>query len=181
MRVRVSRIVLVGLPGAGKTTVGRLLAERLGWAFVDPDREVELAEGLDIPAIFRARGEAAFRKLEAEQVAAALEGERVVVAPGGGWLAQPGARASVPPETVVVWLQVAPAEAARRLGQDSAQRPLLSQGDMATRLAELDGERTAAYAGADVAVRTDDMTPEGVAERLATRLVSEYGIDGGAD
>ena len=87
----------------------------------------------------------------------------------------------MPPETVVVWLQVAPAEASRRLGLDTTPRPLLAQGDMAMRLAQLDGERTAAYASADVAVRTDDMTPEGVAERIATRLVSEYEIDGGAD
>lgn len=181
MRVPVSRIVLVGLPGAGKTTVGRLLAERLGWGFVDPDREVERGEGLDIAAIFRTRGEAAFRRVEAEQVGRALGRERVVVAPGSGWLAQPGARAAVPPETVLVWLRVTPAEAARRLGWDGTPRPLLAPGDMATRLARLDGERRTAYEGADVVVETNDMTPEGVADVIATRLVSEYGIDGGAN
>ena len=181
MRVPVSRVVLVGLPGAGKSTVGALLAELLGWGFVDVDAEIERRQGLDIAAIFRTGGEAAFRALEAEAVRDALSRDALVVAPGGGWAAQPGAVEGVPRATVVVWLQVAPAEAAARLGRDQVQRPLLAEGDMVSRLSELDGERTLAYAKAKMRVRTDDTTPEAVAREIARRLVSEYGIDGRAD
>ena len=181
MRVPVSRVVLVGLPGAGKTTVGALLARQLAWAFVDVDAQVEREQGLDIPAIFRERGEAGFRVHEARTVLRALEQPRVVVAPGGGWAAQPGAVEGVPPGTLLVWLQVEPAQAASRLQRDAVQRPLLAQGDMVSRLTQLDGERSVAYEKAAVAVRTDDTTPEAVAREIARRLVSEYGIDGRAD
>ena len=180
MRVPVSRIVLVGLPGAGKTTVGQQLANRLGWRFVDCDRTVERTVGLDIPAIFRTRGEAEFRRLERAAVAEAMQSDAVVVAPGGGWAAQDGAYQSLPAGTIVVWLQVAPAEAVRRLSEDAVERPLLSHGDMAMRLAELDGERALAYARADMVVETDGRTPEAVVEQLAARLVSEFGVDGRA-
>ena len=181
MRVPVSRVVLVGLPGAGKTTVGRLLAKELGWDFVDVDAEVEREQGLDIPAIFREQGEAGFRVHEARAVRMALERRRLVVAPGGGWAAQPGAIEAVPAGTLLLWLQVDARQAATRLQLDRVQRPLLAQGDMVSRLEQLDGERTAAYARADVVVRTDDTTPEAVAREIARRLVSEYGIDGRAD
>lgn len=180
MRVPV-RIVLVGLPGAGKSSVGRKLADRLGWAFVDPDAEVARGAGLDIAAIFQTHGEPVFRELERRSVDRALARERVVIAPGGGWAAQPGAWDSLPDDTVVVWLQVSPAEAALRLGQDEVVRPLLAHEDMVSRLAQLEGERTLSYARAHVVVVTDGSTPEAVAEEVAARLVSEYGIDGRAD
>lgn len=176
-----SRVLLIGLPGAGKTTVGRLLAERLGWSFADPDTTIAHDTGLDIAAIFHTRGEPAFRGLERKAVARALEGDRVVVAPGAGWAAQVGAWDSLPPDTVVVWLQVSVVEAVRRLGQDPVERPLLSQADMATRLVELEGERSLSYARANIVVNTNDSTPGAVAAEIADRLASEYGIDGRSD
>jgi shikimate kinase len=181
MRVPVSRVVLVGLPGAGKSSAGRRLAERLGWSFLDVDVEVERAVGLDIPAIFRSRGEPAFRRLEAGAVREALRQDGLVIAPGAGWAAQPAALDDLPGGTLVVWLQVGPAVAAERLRRDPVQRPLLAHGDMASRIAQLDGERGDAYRRADLTVRTDDTTPEEVAREIARRLVSEYGIDGRAD
>ena len=181
MRVRVSRVVLVGLSGAGKSTIGPLLAERLRWRFIDPDLEVERATGLDIPAIFRTRGEAEFRQLEAAAVAAALAGERVVIAPGAGWAAQPGALDGIGGATAIVWLRIAPALAARRLEAGGPERPLLARADMASRLDRMHAERSPFYSRADIAVDTDDRAPEDVAAFIAARLAAEYEIDGRAD
>ena len=181
MRVRVSRVVLVGLPGAGKTTVGGLLAKRLGWRFVDPDDLVRSRTGLDIAAIFKGEGERAFREYERVAMEEALRGEQVVIAPGGGWAAQPGAYEQLPEDSVVVWLQVAPVEGARRIQQDEVERPMLAQGDMVVRLSDLEGERMLAYAQAGIVVNTDGRTPEAVAQTIADRLASEYGFDGGSD
>lgn len=180
-RVRLSRVALVGLPGAGKSTIGVLLAARLGWAFADSDAEVERRAGLDIAAIFRERGEAAFRQLEREVVRRILERQRIVIATGGGWIAQPGTIDSLPPDATLVWLQVAPAEAALRLEEGSAERPLLVGGDVATRIAELEGERLLSYSAANIVVDTNGRSPEAIAADIAARLESEYGIDGQAD
>src|SRR5687768_9084397 len=84
------RVVLVGFMGSGKTTVGRQLASRLGWTFVDLDDEVEARAGMSVDELFRARGEAGFRALESEAGAAALGRSATVLAPGGGWSLAPG-------------------------------------------------------------------------------------------
>jgi shikimate kinase len=126
-------------------------------------------------------GEPVFRELEQRSVERALQRERVVIAPGGGWFARPDAVESLPEGTVVVWLQVSPTEAARRLEKDEVVRPLLAHEDMASRLQQLEGERTLSYSRAHVVVGTDGSTPEVVAEQVAASLVSEYGIDGRAD
>ena len=180
-RVRVSRIVLIGLPGSGKSTVGPILARSLDFDFIDADAEVEREAGLDIPAIFRVHGEAAFRELEREAVTRIVRADRVVVAPGGGWAAQPGAIDGLPSGCAVVWLQVSPAEAARRIEGDPGIRPLLEAEDLVAKLGQIEGERLLSYSAAGITVETDAHTPEAVAAEVATRLHSEYGIDGEAD
>ena len=180
-RVRVSRIVLVGLPGAGKSTVGPLLARELGFDFIDVDAEIERDTGLDIPAIFRARGEAGFRDIERRVLDRVVMAEDVVVAPGGGWAAQPGAMKGLPDDSVVVWLQVSVGDATHRLEGETGARPLLDAADLAARLAEIEGERLLAYSAAGIVVDTTDRTPEAVTTDVVARLHSEYGIDGEAD
>ena len=83
--MRVGRIVLIGFMAAGKSTVGRILADRLGWAFVDFDDEIEERTGLAVRDFFRIYGEQAFRELEAELTEELADAEHVVLAPGGGW------------------------------------------------------------------------------------------------
>jgi len=165
-------IVLVGLPGAGKSTVGALLAERLGARFVDLDRWIEERAGRPVSVIFAESGEAEFRRLEREATAALGPERPLVAAPGGGWVMQPGLRRSLAPDALLVWLEVEPAEAARRMGAAAGERPLLA-GDAVDRLERLLAEREAAYAAADMRVRTDGRDPEAVVDELLAGLRSD--------
>lgn len=120
-------IVLIGFMGAGKTTVGRLLAEKVGLPFVDTDEVIERAEGRKVKMIFEQDGESRFRTLEKEAVARALEGPESVVSVGGGAINDPSTRAALEWHTVVL-LDVPYPEAMRRVGQDPG-RPLLHFAD----------------------------------------------------
>ena len=99
-------IVLIGLPGAGKSTVGRIVAERLHAGFVDIDTILIRKEGKPIAMIFAEKGEPAFREMERKEVAAALAHEPAVIVPGGGWAAQPGALDGAKPRGYFVYLKV---------------------------------------------------------------------------
>jgi shikimate kinase len=163
-------LLLVGPMGAGKSHVGRLLAERLGWAFVDVDARVVEAAGRPIPAIFAEEGEPGFRAREARALAEALGRGRQVIATGGGVVLDPVNRAALLGAQCVVYLEVAPQEQLRRLADDR-QRPLLAVADPARRLADLQAEREPLYREvATLAVDTTTYTPERVAEALATLL-----------
>ncbi|GAB6877579.1 3-dehydroquinate synthase [Thermaerobacter litoralis] len=121
------RLILIGLMGAGKTTVGRALAGRLGWAFLDLDELIEQSAGRDVPAIFAQEGEAGFRRREEGALATALALERVVIATGGGVVLSAANRQRLAAEPWVVWLEAPPDELARRLaGPGAATRPLLA-------------------------------------------------------
>jgi shikimate kinase len=157
--------VLVGPPGSGKTTVGRLVAERLGVELRDTDADVVAATGQEISAIFVDQGEAAFRALEREAVRTALEEHTGVLALGGGAVLDPGTRRLLDGRRVV-FLHVGLADAARRVGLDTS-RPLLL-GNVRGRLKALLEERDPLYREvATVVVDTSGRTPEDVAEETA--------------
>ena len=156
---------------AGKSAVGRVLAERLGWDFVDFDEAIRARTGRSPAAIIREDGEVAFRAAEAELTAVVAGRERVVLAPGGGWMTQPELADSLGPGTVRVWLRVSPAEAVRRAAADGTDRPLMGPPEgRVDRMARLLHERESRYRTAELDVATDDMSPERVAEEILRRL-----------
>jgi shikimate kinase len=173
-RAQLDRVLLVGFMGSGKTSVGKVVAERLGWRFLDFDHVIEAETGLSVADIFRQRGEAAFRALE-EQVARRLLAEKdVVLASGGGWAAAPGRLAEVPPGTATFWLQVSPPEAIRRAGVASGTRPLLARPDAPEEAARLIAERAPHYKDAMWAVDTERSTVLDVAARVLRILAEAY-------
>jgi shikimate kinase len=158
-------IVLVGFMGAGKTTVGQLLAGRLGVPFADSDVVVEQRTGRLVREIFAEDGEAAFRALEHQVIAGLLDGPDLVLALGGGAAEHPQTRGRLS-RLPVVYLQVSYDHALRRVGGDSG-RPLLARPD----LPALYQRRLAVYAGvATVTVGTDGRPPEAVTADILARL-----------
>ncbi len=147
-------IVLIGLPGSGKTTVGRLVAERLGAGFVDVDAIIERREGRPITLIFAEKGEAAFREMERKEMETALAAEPAVIAPGGGWAAQPGAIDSAKSHALVIYLYTRPETAAQRAAP-SGTRPLLGGEDPAGQMRQLHKDREPFYRNAHAHVDTD--------------------------
>jgi 3-dehydroquinate synthase len=175
--MRARTIWLVGAMGAGKSAVGARLAARLGLPFVDADAEIERAAGLRVAEIFAREGEAGFRARERAAIEA-LAGRPAVVALGGGAIAQPGAAERLAATGTVVWLRARPETLAARVG-DAADRPLLAGLGPAARLARLAAllaEREPCYATAHVAIDTDGIDAETVAERLAVRLAARSAV-----
>jgi shikimate kinase len=166
----VTRVVLVGLPGAGKSTTGRRLAKILAVPFADSDDLVEAAEGRPVPQIFAESGEPAFRAVESAAIVAALPTLTGVLALGGGALTTEATRAALVAEGITVVLLRATATTLRERVGDGAGRPLLA-GDAAARLDALAAARTPVYeAAATLAVDTDGRSPGQVAATVAARL-----------
>ena len=159
----------MGLPGAGKSAIAPLLAQRVGFEAVDLDEAVERMAGMTVAAIFETRGEERFRDLEARALAEALDRPRSVVACGGGILVRPENRARLEERAWVAWLTVDPVVAAARLARGATpERPLLRGDPSGAALVALLAERAAAYAAAaDVQVPASEGTPDAVAERIA--------------
>lgn len=154
-------VVLVGSSGAGKTVVGSLLAARLTWSFLDLDAEVERLAGCTIADLFEREGEGSFRDLEARVTRSARVTRHTVVSTGGGWMARAELRDTWP-GAVRVWLRVEPGVAAARLARDRSTRPLLAGPYPESELRRLLTGRIPAYRLAEMAVRTDGLSPEAV-------------------
>ena len=167
-------IVLIGLPGSGKSVVGRLAAERLTAGFVDIDAIVERREGRPIAMIFAEKGEAAFRDMERKEVETALAGEPAVIAPGGGWAAQPGAIDAAKPHALVIYLHARPETAAQRAVPEGT-RPALSGEDPVTRMRLLQKERELFYRSAHAQVETDRKSVSQVATEVVRLAQSSAG------
>jgi shikimate kinase/3-dehydroquinate synthase len=162
-------LVLVGLMGAGKTSIGRRLAARLGLPFRDADVEIEAAAGCSIPELFARYGEAAFRDGEKRVIRRLLAGEQMVLAFGGGAFVDADTRAAVRAEAVSVWLRAELPTLVRRVS-GRVGRPLLASGDPNEILARLMGVRHQFYAEADVIVDCNDETPEATTEKVLDAL-----------
>ena len=166
-------LVLVGLPGAGKTSVGQIIAEQLNWTFVDLDRAIEAEVGLSVAEIFQRMGEKYFRGLEADLTKRLTSQHQVVFAPGGGWITNPALAVSLPAESVMVWLQVQPQHALARLRASGVTRPLLQVDDALARMQQLLHERSALYERADISFDTDECDPQHVAEMIYQWLIKQ--------
>lgn len=157
---------LTGMMGAGKSAVGRLLAERRHLPFYDVDQMIEAATGLTIPELFMERGEESFRQIEAGIVGEAAAAESGVIATGGGTVLSEENVAAMQATGTVVLLRASPKELDRRLA-GSAGRPLLSGRDRSVRIAQLLEARSGAYErAADVSIDTDGRDPADIATRI---------------
>ena len=160
-------LVLVGPMGAGKTTVGRLVAGLLGWPFLDMDAELERRFGCPIAEVFAAEGETVFRQAEAALCQELATPAGQVVAAGGGAIVSPANRAALAAGGVLIALTAPPATLLARLNSPAIQqRPLLRGADPAAALAALLARRAAAYAAIALQVDTTGRTPEAVAEAV---------------
>src|SRR5262245_55813717 len=122
-------IILVGLPGSGKSTVGALLAATLGRPFLDFDTELERRQGKPIAQIFGELGEAGFRELERKLTEDMKAQGGMILSPGGGWIGDPAVVALLRPPAVLVYLRVRPETALKRLAGAAGSRPLLNRPD----------------------------------------------------
>ena len=172
-------IVLVGMMGAGKTSVGRRLAARLDIPFVDADSEIEAAAGMTIPEIFSIHGETYFRSGEARVIARLLDGGPQVLSTGGGAFMNPDTRAAIRQKGIGFWLK-ADFEVLLRRVRRRTDRPLLKSDDPAETLKRLIAERYPTYGEADVTIHSRDVPHERIVEEILAALPPVLGMAEGA-
>ncbi|MCW5772414.1 MAG: shikimate kinase [Rhodospirillaceae bacterium] len=164
-------IVMIGMMGAGKSAIGRRLAQKLGMPFVDADTEIERAAGCSIEDIFSEHGESAFRDGERRVIARLLEGPPGVLATGGGAFMDPETRARLRERAITIWLKADLDTLVERVARRS-NRPLLKQGDPRETLARLIALRYPVYAEADITVETGDTPASTTVERVIEALAA---------
>ena len=162
-------IALIGLMGAGKSSLGRRLAQRLGLPFVDADVEIESAAALTIEEIFERHGEAVFREGERRVVARLLDGPTQVLATGGGAYMDPTTRALLRERALTLWLRADVDVLLSRLVRRN-NRPLLKSGDPRAVLERLMAERYPVYVEADIVVDSIDGPIEAMVDRVMAAL-----------
>lgn len=168
-------IVLVGLMGAGKSTVGRRLARRLGLPFVDSDTEIEDAAGLSAGEVFQRFGERDFRDGERRVVARLAEGPVRVIATGGGAFVNDNTRALLNDKCITVWLDAPVDLLTERTARRPETRPMLTNGSRAETLARLNEERRPAYAQAHIHVTSDGSAHAAVVDRIVAAIDRHLG------
>ena len=167
-------LILVGLPGSGKSTVGRAVATQLSRTFLDLDLEIERREGKSISEIFGEQGEAYFRAKELALTKELQQVGNMILAPGGGWITNPDVVGLLRPPGRLIYLRVLPETALRRLGNRRTLRPLLSRPDPGAELERLYGQRRGAYETADHVVDTELYSLQRVIEKVM-ELASSVG------
>jgi len=167
-----SHVFLVGFMGAGKSTVGTLVAQKMGMPFVDLDRTVESADGRAISRIFAEDGEARFRQLEAAALSSLAEAPSSVVACGGGVVTRDENRGVLRSLGTVVYLRVTVEEMLARVGDDPSRPLLAGGGGVLAATALLDARESLYSAVSDVVIDTVDRTPESVADEIVSFLRS---------
>ena len=163
-------IVLIGMMGVGKSSIGRRLGARLGIPFIDADAEIEKAAGMSIADIFARHGEAAFRSGEARVIARLLNGGPQVLATGGGAVMNPETRALIQKKGVSIWLSAEFELLLRRISKRKAERPMLQTADPAATLRELLAKREPIYTQADLTVESRDVPHDAVVVEILERL-----------
>jgi shikimate kinase len=161
-------VFLIGMMGAGKSTIGRLLAEAIGFEFVDADRELESRSGVTIPTIFEIEGEAGFRRREAALLEELTARQRIVLATGGGAVLEPQTRQRLRERGLVIYLRTTADEVHRRTRRDKS-RPLLRTDNPRERIEQLIAEREPLYAeAAHLTIHSAASNPKKLVQRLAT-------------
>lgn len=166
----VPHIVLVGLAGAGKSTVGQLLAEALQRSFLDFDVEITRRCGMSVPEIFGQKGEPYFRQQETTLTRDLAETGGMVLSPGGGWITSEENRTLLCPPARMIYLKVSPEVALHRMGAATASRPLLNRPDPRGELESLLESRRALYELAELAIVVDRLDAQRVTERILEKL-----------
>jgi shikimate kinase len=163
-------VVLVGIMGVGKSSIGRRLAARLGVPFVDADTEIEKAAGMSIADIFARHGEADFRSGEARVIARLLESGPQVLATGGGALMNADTFAAIKVKGVSIWLSAEIDVLMRRISKRKNDRPLLQTADPAATLRQLLTEREPIYAQSDLTVQSREIPHEAIVSEIMSAL-----------
>jgi shikimate kinase len=173
-------IVLVGMMGAGKSTIGRRLSARLRLPFLDADTEIEAAAGMSIPDIFETHGEPHFRDGEARVIARLLDGGPVVLATGGGAFMREETRSRIGSKAVSIWLK-ADADIIMRRVKRRADRPLLQTADPAATVGRLIEEREPVYQHADITIWSRDVPHDKIVDECIDALYARLCGDAAKD